>query len=103
MLKNGRNQGAISWNEWLQTKNTDIVQNNLNAGALAAFSAIKDSINVQSTSKPAESITNNLENQNTVDTTSKKTNSTTWKTYAVICLGVLVVLGTIVYLILNRN
>lgn len=103
MMKDGYTQGAASWNEWLQTKNTAIVQNNLNAGASAALSAIKDSINVQSTSQPTETNNNNKENQNTVNTTPNKTNNNTpWTTYLPASLAVLVVIGIISYLILNR-
>jgi hypothetical protein len=50
MLKNGYTQGGTSWNQWMQTKNNDIIQTNLNNGASAALSAINTSINSKPTS-----------------------------------------------------
>jgi hypothetical protein len=50
ILQEGYTQGGGSWNEWLQTKNSDIIQKNLNDGASASLSAIQDSIN--STASP---------------------------------------------------
>ena len=44
-MEDGYNQGKTSWSEWLQTHDETIVQENLNMGASAALSAIKDSIN----------------------------------------------------------
>ncbi|HTX61837.1 MAG TPA: zinc dependent phospholipase C family protein [Methanobacterium sp.] len=44
-MEDGYNQGKISWQNWLQTKDSSIIQNNLNQGASAALSAISDSIN----------------------------------------------------------
>ncbi|MGV8143320.1 MAG: zinc dependent phospholipase C family protein [Methanothermobacter sp.] len=44
-MEDGYNQGKTSWSEWLQTHDEAIVQENLNMGASAALSAIKDSIN----------------------------------------------------------
>ena len=52
LMHNGYNQGSISWNEWLQTKNSAIIQKNLNTAASVSLSAIKDSIN----SKPSYNI-----------------------------------------------
>lgn len=102
MMKDGYTQGGTRWNEWLQTKNSAIVQNNLNNGASAALSAIKDSINAQSTNQPAEPTNKNVENQNTVDTTPKPANNSPWTTYVLIGLAVIVILGIIGYLKLNR-
>ncbi|MDD1774635.1 MAG: zinc dependent phospholipase C family protein [Methanobacterium sp.] len=44
-MEEGYNQGKTSWANWLQTKDSSIIQNNLNMGASAALSAIADSIN----------------------------------------------------------
>lgn len=51
-MQNGYNQGAISWDQWLQTKNSAIIQKNINTAASVSFSAIKDSIN----SKPSPNL-----------------------------------------------
>lgn len=48
MMQEGYTQDATSWNEWLQTKNSDIIQKNLNDGASVSLSAIKDSIGTKS-------------------------------------------------------
>jgi Zinc dependent phospholipase C len=52
LMQNGYNQGVISWNDWLQSKNSAIIQKNLNTAASVSFSAIKNSIN----SKPSPNI-----------------------------------------------
>ncbi len=49
MLADGKNNGAASWSSWLQTKDDTIIQNDLNRGASATLSAVKDSINSTST------------------------------------------------------
>jgi hypothetical protein len=45
ILADGKNQGAASWSSWLQSKDDAIIQKNLNMGASASLSAVKDSIN----------------------------------------------------------
>jgi hypothetical protein len=55
MMQNGYNQDGTSWNEWLQTKSSDIIQNNLNEAASVSLSAVKDSINFQPSSNQASS------------------------------------------------
>jgi Zinc dependent phospholipase C len=52
MMQNGYNQGSKSWGEWLLNKDNATIQNDLNRGASASLSAIKDSIN----SKPTPNI-----------------------------------------------
>lgn len=47
-MEDGYNQEKINWDEWLRTHDSAIVQDNLNMGASAALSAIKDSINGES-------------------------------------------------------
>jgi hypothetical protein len=60
MLKEGYSQGGISWNQWLQTKDTALIQTNLNNGASAALSAVNTSINSKPTSNLFNSITDML-------------------------------------------
>ncbi len=50
MMQNGYNQDATSWNEWLQTRSSNTIQNNLNEAVSVSLSAIQDSINVNGTS-----------------------------------------------------
>jgi hypothetical protein len=50
MMQNGYTQDATSWNEWLQNKDNNGIQNNLNEAASVSLSAIQDSINVKSSS-----------------------------------------------------
>lgn len=50
-MEEGYNQGKTSWESWLQTKDSNIIQNNLNIGASAALTAIADSINGTSSSQ----------------------------------------------------
>ena len=45
----------FSWNSWLQTHDDSIIQYDLNKGASASLSAIKDSINSTSSNTPKES------------------------------------------------
>lgn len=45
LMQNGYNQDGISWNQWLETGDTAIIQSNLNDGASVALFAINDSIN----------------------------------------------------------
>ncbi len=45
VLQDGKTQGTNSWSSWLQTKDDSIIQNDLNRGASASLSAVKDSIN----------------------------------------------------------
>ena len=45
LMENGYNQDGVSWNDWIQTKDTKIVQNNLNDAASVTLSAISNSIN----------------------------------------------------------
>jgi hypothetical protein len=56
MMQNGYNQGSKSWSEWLQNKDNATIQNDLNRGASASLSAIKDSIN----SKPSPNILSSI-------------------------------------------
>ncbi len=49
VLQDGKTQGTTSWSSWLQTKDDAILQNDLNRGASASLSAVKDSINDNST------------------------------------------------------
>lgn len=56
LMQNGYKHGGTSWNEWLQSKNSAIIQNNLNNGASVSLSAIKDSINA----KPSPNILSSL-------------------------------------------
>lgn len=60
MLQNGYTQGGASWNEWLQTKNNAVIQNNLDAGASAALSATKDSLNSKSSPDLLSSLYNSI-------------------------------------------
>jgi hypothetical protein len=53
VLQDGKNQGAVSWSSWLQSDDDLIIQDNLNRGASASLSAVKDSIN--STNSSTES------------------------------------------------
>lgn len=55
IMQDGKNQGAVSWNSWLQPHDDSIIQNDLNKGASASLSAIKDSINSTSSNNPKES------------------------------------------------
>lgn len=99
MLQNGYKQGSISWDEWLQTKNSAVVQKNLNDGASAALSAIKDSINIKNTSQPN---TNNNQTKNEPIKTPQSTNSVPWTTYLLIILVVMVIIGITGYIFLVR-
>ncbi|MFA0832605.1 MAG: zinc dependent phospholipase C family protein [Methanobacterium formicicum] len=49
LMENGYNQDGVSWNEWMQTKDKKIVQNNLNDAASVTLSSICNSINVNAT------------------------------------------------------
>lgn len=49
LIRNGYTQGGTSWDQWLQTKNKDIIQKDLNNGASAALIAINTSINSKPT------------------------------------------------------
>lgn len=60
LMENGYNQDGASWNEWMQTKDTKIVQNNLNDAASVTLSAICDSINVNATTSSTTSNSNIL-------------------------------------------
>ena len=55
IMQDGKTQGAVSWNNWLQTHDDSIIQNDLNKGSSASLSAIKDSINNTSSNTPKES------------------------------------------------
>lgn len=50
LMQNGYNQDSTSWNEWLQTKNSNSIQNNLNEAASVSLSAVQDSINIKKSS-----------------------------------------------------
>jgi len=56
MMQDGYTQAGTSWNEWLQTKNSNIIPKSLNEGASVSLSAIKDSINP----KPSPYLLNSL-------------------------------------------
>jgi Zinc dependent phospholipase C len=56
LMQNGYNQGSTSWSNWLQSKNSAIIQKNLNTGASISLSAIKDSIN----SKPSPNLLSSI-------------------------------------------
>ncbi len=60
LMENGYNQDGVSWNEWMQTKDTKIVQNNLNDAASVTLSAISNSINVNATTSSTTSNSNIL-------------------------------------------
>ena len=45
LMMNGKNQGAASWNEWLQTDDDSIIQNNLDQGTSVCLFAVNNSIN----------------------------------------------------------
>jgi hypothetical protein len=45
LMQEGKNQGEISWNSWIQSHDDSIIQNDLNKGASVSLFAIKDSIN----------------------------------------------------------
>lgn len=60
LMENGYTQGGTSWNQWLETKDTNIVQNNLNDAASVTLSAICDSINVNATTNSTTSNSNIL-------------------------------------------
>lgn len=56
LMQDGKNQGAVSWNSWLQSHDDSIIQNDLNKGASVALFAIEDSLNNTSSSNtPKES------------------------------------------------
>jgi hypothetical protein len=44
IMKNGVEQGKIDWENWKKTQDQEIVQESLNRGASAAYTAIKDVI-----------------------------------------------------------
>lgn len=60
LMENGYTHGGTSWNQWLETKDTKIVQNNLNDAASVSLSAICDSINVNATTSSTTSTSNIL-------------------------------------------
>jgi hypothetical protein len=64
LMENGFTQGGTSWNHWLETKNTNIVQNNLNDAASVTLSAISNSINAtpNSTTSTSNDILSSLYN-----------------------------------------
>lgn len=74
LMQQGHASGASSWNEWLQSKSSAVIQNNLNDGASAALSAIKSSINFQA---PAQPVTN-TEPQNTSNATPNASDTTSY-------------------------
>jgi Zinc dependent phospholipase C len=55
LMHDGKNQGAVSWNSWLQSHDDSIIQNDLNKGASVALYAVKDSINNTNSNTPKES------------------------------------------------
>jgi hypothetical protein len=59
-MEEGYKQGQNSWNEWLNTKNNDIIQNNLNQAASASLSGIEDSVNGSSKESYLDSFLNFL-------------------------------------------
>ncbi len=63
LMENGFNQGKTSWSDWLQSKSSTVIQNNLNMGASAALSATKDSINSNNSSQ--QPLNNNITSVNT--------------------------------------
>ncbi|MDY9924309.1 zinc dependent phospholipase C family protein [Methanobacterium sp.] len=58
LMENGYTQGGTSWNQWLGTKDTNIVQNNLNDATSVSLSAISNSINA--TTNSTTSTSNNI-------------------------------------------
>jgi hypothetical protein len=58
IMENGYTQGGTSWNQWMQTKDSSIVQNNLNDAASVTLSAISNSINA--TPNSTTSTSNNI-------------------------------------------
>lgn len=62
LMQDGENQGINSWSRWLNTKDDSIIQNDLNRGASAALSAVKNSINSTSTNNKSESILDSILN-----------------------------------------
>lgn len=62
MMQEGYTQDGLSWDQWLQTKNNDIIQKNLNEGASVSLSAIKDSINSKSSTDWLSSLYQYIQN-----------------------------------------
>lgn len=100
MMENGYNQGKSRWTEWLQTKDSSITQKNLNMGASATLTAIKDSIGA--TSSPQTTSTQNIPNSTTNNTTAPATNSSAPISPWVVMGGVaLVFFGVVGYVLLK--
>lgn len=100
-MENGYNQGKNSWSEWLKTKDNAIVQNNLNMGASAALSAIKDSINGtnSSQSKTSNQIQDNATSN---DGTSPNPGNDAPINWMPIAIAALVIFGVVGYMFLRK-
>jgi len=61
MMQNGKNQGSVSWDEWLQSNDDSIIQKNLDQGTSACLAAVNNSINNGTT------VTTNSESKSFID------------------------------------
>lgn len=101
-METGYNQGKTSWSEWLKTKNDAIIQNNLNMGASAALSAIKDSINSTGSSQPLT--TKQIQNTTSSNgnTTANPTTDTPINWLVPLAIAVLFIFGVGGYMLLRK-
>lgn len=100
-MEAGYNQGKTSWDQWLKTKDSSIIRNNLNMGASAALSAIKDSIGASG------STTKQTSNINTLNFGANSTNpishgSTSVNPLVIVGIAALLIFGVIGYLFLRK-